>query len=446
MKKILALALLTLTLAAGSTPSPSFSGLPAKALVDGRAVSAPAMIASPPPSSLWLDRGDIRDLARDGGRVWAATSGGLVAIDLATLEPEQRTFEGLDTLDVRRVHAIDGRVVVVTAFSRCTLVQERFECHAEPSDPAEPHETEFHAGRPVTVRLQTERGEFIGTRGAGLWLGKKQIVEGGAGSFAKAAAISRKSLYVGLFDGGIVKAPLEDGNLPNAPKWQAVVTPFRMVNDLLDVDGSLFVAANEGLYVSHDGKKFERVLAIGAKSITGLAADDTGIWLTSSESLYKIDRAAKKKAQEAYVHPAGSRSVQGLALVKDGIWLATEDRGAIFFDGKEFHAKDKLAGLPTSWMVGVTSDREGGVFASTLRDGALRVRKDGSWDRVRSAGAWGQTQAVIADHACFGTQEGASCGAIQFKGLPDPRVHVMMPVGRKILIGTEAGIAVYDRG
>jgi hypothetical protein len=66
-------------------------------------------------------------------------------------------------------------------------------------------------------------------------------------------------------------------------------------------------------------------------------------------------------------------------------------------------------------------------------------------ERTLSAGPWGQTASRIGDHVCFGTQEGASCGAIRFRGLPDPRVHVLFPVGRKIIVGTEAGIAVYDR-
>lgn len=327
MKKLLTLALLSLTLGAAPPPPPPVVGVrPMPKL------QQPSFSESPMPSEVFTDPGDIRELASDAKEVWAASGGGLFTIDLATLEQQR------------------------------------------------------------------------------------------------------------LFDGGVAKMPADF----SAP-MQIVPAPFRMVNDLLDVDGNLFVAANEGLYISRNGKSFERVLPIGARSITGLAADDTSVWLTSTEALYRIDRKGKEKAKSAFVHPAGSRSIQGLALSGSNIWLATEDRGVVLFDGKDFHAKDKLAGLPTSWFVGVTSDGNGGAYAATLRDGALHLGADGKWERAIAYGAWGETATRIGEHACFGMQEGASCGARKFRGLPDPRVHLIFPMPGKILIGTEAGMALYDR-
>lgn len=442
MKKILPFALLALTLAAIPPPAPVAAPAQVSPIV------APSLMPSPSPSDVWLDRGDIRELAQDGDTVWVATSGGLVSIDLRTLaQRAYGTVDGLDTLDVRHVRLVSGRLAVDTAMSRCEKMStsDRFRCRLEASTAAEARETETFAGHAVSARLKTERGELVGTRGAGLWLGTQQVIAAGPGSFAKSASVFRGALWLGLFDGGIVRVALVNGELPPTPKMQAVTTPFRMVNDLLEVDGAMFVAANEGLYVCRDGKKFDRVASIGARSITGLAADARGLWLTSTESLYRIDRAGKQKAQAAYVHPAGSHSVQGLALAANGVWLATEDRGVVWFDGKDFHAKDKLAGLPTSWIVGVTDDGAGGVFAATLRDGALHVGPSGEWEHVLAAGAWGESASRVGEHVCFGTQEGASCGAIRLRGLPDPRVHAVFSVGRKIIALTEAGIAVYDR-
>src|SRR5262249_20891408 len=155
--------------------------------------------------------------------------------------------------------------------------------------------------------------------------------------------------------------------------------------------GNLFVAANEGLYVSRDGKSFERVPAIGARSITGLGADKGALWVSSTEALYRLDRSAKQRVQAAYVHPAGSHSVQGLALAPNCVRLATEDRGAVWFDphAKTFHARDRLAGTPTSWATAIASDGHGGAFVATLRDGALHITTSG-FERLPTEGTWGQ--------------------------------------------------------
>jgi hypothetical protein len=444
VKKIIVLALAALGLMAGGSPPPA-RAVPTETTTAASAGQAPkpSFLDSPKPVALFLDRGDVRELALGGDTVWAATSGGLVSFDLATMaERSYGTEDGLDTMDVRHV-TVAANVVVDTAFSRCEKSEARFTCRPHASEPPQPRETDTFAGHPVTARLRTQRGEFVGTRGAGLWLDGKPLLAAGPGSFLKAAAKARGALYLGLFDGGVARMALDDKGEPRSP-IVSLRTPFRMVNDLLEVDGALFVAANEGLYVSRDGKKFERVPAIGAKSITGLAVDASGVWLTSSESLYRIDRSGRGKTKLARLHPAGSRSIQGLALAPGGVWLATEDRGLVWFDGHEFHAKDRLAGLPTSWMVGVASDGAGGAFGVTLRDGALHVGPSGAWERSLAAGTWGQTVARIGKDTCFGMQEGASCGPLRFAGLPDPRVHVMAPIGGKILVGTEAGMALYD--
>ena len=49
------------------------------------------------------------------------------------------------------------------------------------------------------------------------------------------------------------------------------------------------------------------------------------------------------------------------------------------FDGTSFVTYDRLAGLPTSWVVAIAPDGQGGVFAATLRDGAVHVDADGRW-------------------------------------------------------------------
>jgi hypothetical protein len=80
----------------------------------------------------------------------------------------------------------------------------------------------------------------------------------------------------------------------------------------------------------------------------------------------------------------------------------------------------------------------------------VHLEPDGRWELVDwTPDAW--TLGVRVEgrgHAvCVGTQDGAACRTggrtLALAGLPDARVHFFLPVGDTMLVGTEAGIAVY---
>jgi ligand-binding sensor domain-containing protein len=279
--------------------------------------------------------------------------------------------------------------------------------------------------------------------------------------FVRTIVAFRGRVWVGTFNDGLFVIDASLDELIDRPEVAAqtvrVPAPFRMVNDALELGGSLYVAANEGLFVSADGTHFERVRQVETRGVTALATDGRSLYATTTSALWKLRPSDRRALAAVWWKPAGSRSLQGVVVEKDTVWLASEDRGAIRFDGRVFTSYDRLFGLPTSWVVSVTGDTKGGVYAATLRDGAMHIGPTGAYAPLAGLPSpWGLTVVHADGEVCVGTQDGAACyGDGPSTGcapaswlrnldrLPDPRVHAFLRADRGLVVGTEAGIAVY---
>ncbi len=402
---------------------------------------------------------DVRDLAAslDGDAVWAATSAGLDRYDAATRARTHFGIEtGLDTLDVRAVHVVPFALIVDTAESRCVGSSDPnsrgFRCFsARPPAPRPPAEETLH-GAPIVARVATSKGTFIATRGAGVWLGDARLdaLPTSTASFVRKVAFYNHREWAGTFDDGLVT--LDDRGTHAVPG-----APMRMVNDVVATPTALFVAANEGLFVTRDGASFQRIDAVG-HGATGVAVSSDRVLVTTTSAIWRIRATGHRFVVDGnWWRPAGSRSLQGIATSTDvgGVvaWAASEDRGVIRFDptsnAPRFVAHDKLAGAPTSWVVALAGDERGGVFAATLRDGVFHVDRDGTIATVAGVpSGWTLDASFAAGKLCVGTQAGAACWSDWhgspskiFTGLPDGRVHDVERVGDELFIATEAGIA-----
>ena len=276
-------------------------------------------------------------------------------------------------------------------------------------------------------------------------------------TFVRSAKVYKGRLWWGTFNDGIFESEAATAAVVADPRalsqTRRVQAPFRMVNDMLEFRGALYVAANEGLYVTRDGIAFTRVHAVNARGVTALSANRHALYVTSASALWalRLDRTGPPVAR--WWTPAGSRSLQGVVADERGAWLASEDRGVIRFDGTKFTAYDRLAGLPTSWVDAVASDGRGGVYAATLRHGALHVEADGKWQRLQGLPSeWTLSVARADGKVCVGTQAGAVCyddgspapyPSERLGGLPDMRVHTMAAINGGLVVGTEGGAAVY---
>jgi ligand-binding sensor domain-containing protein len=231
-----------------------------------------------------------------------------------------------------------------------------------------------------------------------------------------------------------------------------------MVNDALEINGSLYVAANEGLFVTADGAHFARVREVATRGVTALATDGHALYATSASALWRVRLDRSAPANRTWWRPGGSRSIQGLVVEQNAIWLGSEDRGVIRFDGTTFTPYDRLAGLPTSWVLAITGDGLGGVFAATLRDGAMHVDSSGHWEALEGLpSAWTLSVSRANGEVCVGTERGAACydeSRVAATGpwqphrrldpLPDQRVHGLLPVKEGLLAATQWGAVVFE--
>ncbi len=448
------------------------------ALAPGAATDSPAPAPKPDdgvpriaPLARAASTREVRALAACGPDAWVASRGGLERYELGSF---RRRFygvgEGLDTLDVRRVRCAAGGVEVETATGLCRQAGASFRCSPVAPRPPEPPPAETFRGVPVSARLDLAGGALVGTAAEGaFWAASSGEVtrlgprEAPPASFVRKVVAFRGKLWLGTFNDGLYALDAAPGELAADAKALAratkVAAPFRMVNDALEAGGALYVAANEGLFVSPDGERFERVREVDARGVTSLALDGRSLYATTTGALYRLPVHPQGPRRREWWRPAGSRSLQAVVAEGGKVWLASEDRGVIAFDGQTFRAYDKLAGLPTSWVVAMAGDGRGGVFAGTLRDGALHVGPDGRWARLEGLpNDWALSLARSGDLLCVGTQGGAAChdavrargeaGARplgRLEGLPDGRVHAFAPVDGRLLVATEAGLALYPR-
>lgn len=408
---------------------------------------------------------DVRALVFDADHdaVWAATSAGLDRYDAHTRARTHFGVEsGLDSLDVRAVHAFPFTLVVETAAGRCVGSSDPntggFRCFsARPPAPNAPTDETFH-GVSIVTRLAVADGAFVATRGAGVWFASSTSetrldasatdAPAATPSFVRKVAFYKHREWAGTFDDGLV-------TLDASGAHRVTTAPMRMVNDVVATKDALFVAANEGLFYTRDGAKFERVDAVG-RDATGVAAFGDRVLATTTAAVWRIKLGRRARIDGNWWRPGGTRSLQGVAMSNDVAWLASEDRGVIRFDpssnAPRFVALDKLAGAKSSWVVALAGDERGGVFAATLRDGVFHVGRDGALADIAGVpNSWTLDASFASGKLCVGTQSGAACWDDWTKapsavvvGLPDERVHDIERTSRGLFVSTEAGLALVD--
>lgn len=386
---------------------------------------------------LWTNTAHVESVTVAGSTLWAATGGGVERYELPA---GTRTFlytteHGLDSNRVNVVWLDDGTVSVRTERSLCTLRKGRFACSAAIGLPAVVPAVAAQAhGARETTRLRFGGQTIVGTAGAGLWLDDQRITPRGqiCTNHVQALVEFRGAVWVGGFDGGL--CVLEDFG------FRTVATPFQMINDLLVTPRGLYIAAAEGLFVTTDGRTFRREARVRERGVNRLALSRSGsrLFVTTPAVLYEL-RLRGRDVVRRWRKPAGSTALQGVAVSGRNVWLASEDRGVIRFRAGKFEAFDRASGLPSSWVVDVAAAESEGVWAATLRNGAVRL--DGAGTVRGSAGdphAWGLRLYADGDEMLFGTQQGLA----GYDALPDARVHALLRSLRGLWIGTEGGLAL----
>ena len=380
-------------------------------------------------AALYASTAHVSGVALGEGKIWAATDSGVEEYDLDGARLRLFTSEdGLDENQVLRIRH-DGVLRVWTERSECSLAAGgRFVClPAALVAPEPPSLARRSHGARETGRLLANGKELVATDGAGLWLDGRPITPRGqiCGNHVEALAVFRGSLWAGTFDSGV--CVLEGGS------FRSVAAPFRMVNDLRATADGLWVAAGEGLFFTRDGRRFRREARVLERGVNRLAGAGPRLFATTPVALYAIGNGRVHR----WAHPAGSTALQAVTVSGANVWLASEDAGVIRLRGGRFDAFDRASGLPSSWAVDVAPAPHGGVWAATLRDGAVRLDAGGTLRERRYPGSWGLRLYDDEGRILFGTQQGLAGCALR---LPDARVHALLRTRSGLYIGTEGGL------
>jgi ligand-binding sensor domain-containing protein len=399
----------------------------------------------------------VEGLAATRDDVWVATRGGLERYDRQTFARRHvyTQLEGLTTTWVRSVHATaEGTVVAETAEARCELARspdgsfERdFRCAESSHTSVATRLGEQHQGFRVTSALVVDGVRWVGTAGGGVYRDAQRLTpQGGlAGNHVTSLTMHRNELWVGTFNEGVC--------VRRASAFECPSAAFRMVNALISTPTGLYVAANEGLFVSADGRSFERVLGAPERSVNGLVMDGRFLYGTTPGALFRMSLDVGH-ATTLWWRPAGARSLQKVAVSPGlggaSLWLAAEDRGAIQvrLSGAQptFKSFDRTSGLPSSWGIDVATCGDGAACLATLRDGVFRLESDGGFAQVPGTeGMWGLTCMQTERELWVGTQNGAlritaEGHSERLAALPDPRVHAFLATPWGVLVGTEGGL------
>lgn len=443
-------------------------------------LAAGPVAALAPPQEVFTNTLYVEDMVADGETLWVASRGGIEAYALRTLARRRlyTTRDGLLETAQRQVlltpasGAGAAQVQVRGERSLCTLrrAEDRFVCSAAaPLASPAPVMAQSLRGARVTGRLPVGARVFVGTAGRGLWLdGATPRALSPTGQICSnhvmALAEHQGRLWLGSFDEGLCSYD------PATRRFTTADTPFRMVNALQSTGAGLYIASSEGLFLTRDGQRFDRVPFVRERGINHLASDGASLYATSPAALYQLalpDGSTGRRDRVLW-RPGGSRALQAVALGQGALWLASEDlgairvpltpRGALPPSGGQVY--DRAAGLPSSWALAVAAAPQGGAYVATLRHGLLHVDAAGQSREVPGLpDRWllhvsdardpsAAASAPLAAGLWVGTQGGAAFvsprGEVSaIPALPHPCAHALLARAGAVWVATEGGTSVH---
>jgi len=294
-----------------------------------------------------------------------------------------------------------------------------------------------------------------------IWIGSiKSVARYVDGAFQPVRVIGGalgKVNDIGTDDGGRVCVAAEglwceqEGQLEPQPQWQGRVTAL-----LEDPDG-LWVADRHALALRSGGdlvRRYPLEPNIGLADVTALARSREGLWIGSSQGLFRLDATGFHR--QALDPQSAATGVISLGVEQGGtLWVSTQDAVYRLLGGR---VRERIGAEDDDgygWVLSLRPDQDHGMWLGSQRSGlryvwhpgpALYGRADGLHD-VSLWSFWNDGTRLLA-----GTNDGvAELQGKTFRlllpgdALPNPSAYSLLRHHRgRLLVGTRAGLARFD--
>ena len=399
--------------------------------------------------------GPVLDLAADKNGFVAATGEGLFRIEnrqVRQLYKRDKTTE--KPVAATALAKVPGGILVGTTDGRVyDLQNSKLEAVPVSLD-----------GR-VTALAPGEKRLWIGVGGKGLHLfdGRLRSLRPKGeicGNHVTKLTRHRKLLVAGTFDCGACVLTRKG--------WRVLPLDSEMVHGLASDGRFLYVATSGG--ISRFGPRFEP-RPIGGRDARllqwyvtggGTAAVRVEPGMVALANKFGVVRVWTRRGGRTKVrytnHEKGVPfKMTGMDSAQGEIFAASETEGVkrLAFGGEDaWHLQDHCE-LPENWVTGISAVAAGEVWVATCQRGAAHVKggevrrfgkPEGLPDERLTAVAAGKRGAFLGTLYGVAWVGADSDRAQSFgldSGIPDPRSAALMREGKRLWVGTEAGLAVF---
>ena len=276
---------------------------------------------------------DINGITVSGGRVWAATSGGVFSYDPATgVFSEFTTTEGLSNIQATAICSdSSNRLIVGEANGSIDEMDSTGAVFRR--QPAIANSSAI--SKQITALSVSGDTIFASTQFAVVLISRKTFNVLDTYSHFDPAKGSIQSNGVAVFGGriyvgsqfGLSYAPRSAVNLAAPDLWQLSDTLglANGVNDLKVFDGELFIATQNGLYYTRDGTTFQPVTGSPGGIIYTLTPTSSYLLVNAASGLYTMS-AGTNSFSTLY---AGGTQLNGAAVYSDSLTFAATADGML---------------------------------------------------------------------------------------------------------------------
>lgn len=280
------------------------------------------------------------------------------------------------------------------------------------------------------------------------------------GDRISALAVHRGALWVGSFDRGLCRRDATGWAQLHGPS----VLPSDMINDLVSDGERLYVATARGLSVLEPDGRFRQYEHLSCRGdlqrdcpwsapVNGVAFDVARreVWIADLRAVHRLDPTGWRHIGGEAI---GSFALTRLAAHGGELAAGSSDQGVSLRRGKRFERIDDQSGLADNWVMDVTYDSAGRLWAATCTRGVSVREPDGALSTLAHEQGlvddYTLSVSAIGDTVWVGTLSGVSVvrdhRVIQNlstrDGLSGNEVHDAVELDGHVWLATDAGLSV----